>query len=339
MIRTLLLTMAWLAMAGHALADELRVSDFSIRPDETKTIAVELNNPNKTYIALEFYMTLPKGISIVSDDDGYFDAVLNSERSARHTLEVKQSTNGSYHFLCYSSKNNAIKGTEGEIVSMTIKADDGLEGGQLQQGRIFAQKLSDDSENKVTFPDFTFGIDIEGENVNTPVSITIPMAGVTTYRCVQGLDFSGVMDFKAYIIAGYDRDEKTVYTMPVTHVPAGTGLYLVGEPGTYTVPITTHHSNYSNMLVGVQNATSIPSTEGAYTNLTLSTEGASPQFVAATNNTALAANKAYLQLPTALYDGSPVSIKCDDAKEGDLNKDGRVNVTDVMILVRMCLDQ
>ena len=121
MIRTLILTMAWLAVAGHALADELRVSDFTIRPGETKTISVELNNPEKTYIALEFYMTLPEGISIVSDDEGYFEVALNSERSAQHTLEVKQGNDGSYHFLCYSIKNNALKGTI-RIVTSNINA-------------------------------------------------------------------------------------------------------------------------------------------------------------------------------------------------------------------------
>lgn len=334
-----LLTVAWLALAGHAMADNLTIANFSINPGEIKTISVELNNTENSYIAFEFYMTLPEGVFISEDEDGYLMADLNSARINRHVLEASLMSDGSYHFLCYSNNNNTFKGTGGEILSITLTADDSLEGGQELQGLVFNQKLSDNATNKVTFPDFRFNISVKGEQDDTPVTITIPMAGVAIYGSTQGLDFSMSTDFKAYIIAGYDRDEKTVFAMPVTHVPAGTGLYLVGKAGTYTVPTITNHTSYTNMLVGTKKAVTISATDGSYTNLTLSTDGAIPQFTAVGNNTSVEANKAYLQLPTALYDGSPVSIKYDEGKDGDLNKDGKVNVADVMILVKMAINQ
>ena len=100
------LTVALLTWAGNVFADELRVNDFTIAPGETKNISVELTATDKSYIAFDFYMTLPEGISITLDKDGYPDVTLNSARSSGHSLEVAKNADGSYHFLCYSSKKN-----------------------------------------------------------------------------------------------------------------------------------------------------------------------------------------------------------------------------------------
>ena len=137
---SLLLTSALLAWAGNAFADELRVNDFTISLGETKNISVELTATDKSYIAFEFYMTLPEGISITLDKDGYPDVTLNSARSSGHSLEVAKNADGSYHFLCYSSKNKAFVGTNGEILSMTVKADETAKEGTLQ-GSVFNLKM------------------------------------------------------------------------------------------------------------------------------------------------------------------------------------------------------
>ena len=328
------MTVAWLAMAGHALADELRVNDFTIQPGETKTISVELNNPDQTYIAFEFYMTLPEGISIVQDEDGYLDAVLNSERIARHTLEAEQSANGSYHFLCYSNRNNALKGTEGEILSISITADESLDDGVLQ-GVLINQKLSDPDENKVEFDDFTFNITVQAP-APTSVNIVIPAEGATTYCPTYDLDLGGVTDFEAYVAAKYSNGE--VIMLPADDAPAGTALYLQGTPGTYTVPVSETQSTYANLLTGTAAATSINATAGDKINLTLTVSNGTPTFTAATNGMAMLANSAWLQLPTASYQGGSVAVGfLKSGPNADLNEDGRLTVTDVMILVRMVL--
>ena len=158
-----LLTMVWLALAGHAMADDFTIADFSINPGETKTISIELNNTENSYIAFEFYMTLPEGISIPVDEDGFLMAALNNDRINRHMLEVSRMTDGIYHFLCYSNRNNSLKGTSGEIISLTITADGSATTG-VKDGKLFCQKLSDSEENKVVFDDFTFHTTIGGAN-------------------------------------------------------------------------------------------------------------------------------------------------------------------------------
>lgn len=325
-----LLTTVLLAMAGNTLADELRVNDFSIEPGETKTISVELNNPDNTYIAFEFFMTLPEGISIAEDVDGYLDVVLNSSRSSRHTLEVEQSSSGSYHFLCYSNRNNALKGTEGEILSITVTADAAMEGGVLQ-GLLFNQKLSDPDENKVVFDDFSFNITVTSQTP-TEVSITIPVEGTTTYCPSYDLDFNEVTGFKAYVATHYNRIKSTIVMQQAVDAPAGTGLFLKGTPGTYTIPINGTKNSYADMLVGTTTNTTIPTTEGKYTNLTFSSN---ETFIAATSDNTIEANRAWLQLPSTQYNGQTVTIEYDI--DGDMNKDGSLTITDVANLVNMIL--
>ena len=94
----LLLMLVLLTMVGNTYADNLAVEDFTIAPGESKTISIELNNPDSPYIMVEFWMSLPEGVSIPMDDDGYYLAEGNASRFTRsHTLEVNKQ-DGYYHF-------------------------------------------------------------------------------------------------------------------------------------------------------------------------------------------------------------------------------------------------
>ena len=137
--------------------------------------------------------------------------------------------------------------------------------------------------------------------VPTAAHITISSAGMATYCSPYDLDFTDVTGLKAYIITGYDRASTKVYAMRVFDVPAGTGLYLVGNAGNYDVPITSSDSYYINMLVGTLVQTRIETTDGENTNLILT--GTSPQnasFKPLSEGRNFGANKAYLQIPTSV---------------------------------------
>ena len=155
-----ILMMALLTIVGSASADELVVPDFTIAPGQTKVVSVELNNTESEYIAFEFYMQLPNGVSIVKDDGGNLLAELNSTRAPRHSFEVRNDGGGVYHFLCYSGSNAKFQGTEGEIFTMTVTADESLEMGDVLEGLLYTQKLSNPDEEKVEFPDYPFTITI-----------------------------------------------------------------------------------------------------------------------------------------------------------------------------------
>ena len=168
-------------------------------------------------------------------------------------------------------------------------------------------------------------------------TITIPAEGMTTYCPEYDLDFSGETDFKAYIIGGYNKKTSKVVAVEVSEVPAGMGLYLKGKPGTYEVPAAETESYFLNMLKGVTTATTIPATNGDFTNLTLSA-ATKPTFVAASDGSSVAANTAYLQIETAKYNGQPAEILLvGSGLVGDINKDGDVSISDVTTLVNMIL--
>ena len=155
-----LATIMCFAMVAHAMADDFTIADFSIKQGETKTVSIELNNTESSYIAFEFYMTLPEGISIPEDEGGNLMAELNASRINRHNLEVSRMPDGKYHFLCYSGQNNALQGTSGEIISLTVKAADNATEASGLEGLLSTQKLSDPNKKKVTFDNFTFHVTV-----------------------------------------------------------------------------------------------------------------------------------------------------------------------------------
>ena len=165
----------------------------------------------------------------------------------------------------------------------------------------------------ITFVDGTLTVNPESS------SISISQAGMATYCSEYDLDFTNVNDLKAYIITGYDWQSKKVYAMRVYDVPAGTGLYLVGKKGDYVVNTGTSSSYYINMLVGTLSDTWVEPTEGDYTNLRLT--GNSPadaSFKKLSQAMTIIANRAYLQIPTAILDNSSnaVGIIFDDETDG-----------------------
>lgn len=143
--------------------------------------------------------------------------------------------------------------------------------------------------------------------------VNIGSTGYATYCSTHALDFSGVTGLKAYIASGFSPSTGKLVLTRVDEVPAGEGLYLVGEEGTYTVPFTTTDMLYSNFLKGVTTATTIYPTEGIYTNFILSTGSYGVGFYTLSSSGELAAGKAYLQLPTASVSNvKAISLAFDD---------------------------
>ena len=159
--------------------------------------------------------------------------------------------------------------------------------------------------------DFDFGgVDTSGDyfqwkggtfKLVTEATITISSAGVGTFCYGKDLDFSNVTGLKAYIATGYNRTTGNVIVQSVNDVPAVTGIYLKGAPGTYKVPFGESGSYYLNMLVGTTEPTTITPTDGDLSNLLLKSGSKGVGFYGFTNETyTVGANKAYLQIPTSM---------------------------------------
>ena len=142
--------------------------------------------------------------------------------------------------------------------------------------------------------------------------ITIKEIGKTTWCSEYDLDFTNVAGIKAYTATGYNNITKTIWLTRVMEVPAGTGLLVKGDPGTYKIPHAEVQSYYVNMLVGNLGATiSIAAADGDKTNYYLS--GKDGTFVSVNGSANIGKNKAYLQLPTSVFGGTrSIGISYDD---------------------------
>ena len=130
-------------------------------------------------------------------------------------------------------------------------------------------------------------------------TVNVGSTGFATFCSPVDMDFSSVTDIKAYIASGFNPSTGTLVLTRVTEVPAGEGLYIVGDEGSYNVPATTTDMVYSNLLKGVTTATTISPTDGDNTNFILANGSHGVGFYTLSAAGELAAGKAYLQLPTA----------------------------------------
>lgn len=164
-------------------------------------------------------------------------------------------------------------------------------------------------------------------NVNIVVTITSTKEFITlahsqqTFSCPQALDFTG-SDLKAYIASGYD--DGTVILTRVEKVPANTGLLIVGTEGElYKIPYATVKAVYSNFLKPVLTAQTVAATTGEYTNYLYGEVDGVKGFYKSSGSGEVAAQKAYLQLPTSAVAGvKAFSLTFDDPTTGLSSIDG-----------------
>ena len=98
-----------------------------------------------------------------------------------------------------------------------------------------------------------------GEIVALPVEITIGSTEATTFCSEYALDFTDAEGVKAYAATGYNTETGVVTLTRVKTAKAGTGLFVVGDEGTYSIPtIDASADNSLNMLVGTTEEVTIP---------------------------------------------------------------------------------
>lgn len=129
--------------------------------------------------------------------------------------------------------------------------------------------------------------------------VSISANNIRTYSSVFDLDFTNVTGLKAYIVSGFSPSTCTLVLTPATTIPAGVGVLLKGEEGTYVIPHTTTDMIYSNLLVGVPTTTYVYPTDGEYTNFILANGIHGINFYTLSEAGNIAGGKAYLQLPTS----------------------------------------
>ena len=112
-------------------AAALAIESFSIKAGETKTMTIDLNNPNDELTLVQFDLHLPKGLSIKTVGGDLGIDMCDRTNWRKHSLEANEVDGGAYRFLLYSSSNTLISGTEGGIITVNLVADNTFAGGNI----------------------------------------------------------------------------------------------------------------------------------------------------------------------------------------------------------------
>lgn len=168
-------TWVLLAITGNALAAELTVADFSIMPGQQQEVAVAFDNADYECIMLDFWMSLPEGVTIAKDEDGELMYEESSTRFRKsHSMEVAEKDGNTYHILIFSTKNETLKGTSGTLFTLTLEAAANAPQGQ-QQGRFYNQIFSDADRQEHNPADVSFYITVGSND-----ELVTPPAGLQT---------------------------------------------------------------------------------------------------------------------------------------------------------------
>ena len=124
------LTILLLPMVAAATPATLSIEDFTIAAGETKTMLIDLNNPDTEVTLVQFDLRLPTGLSIAVEEEELAVDIADRTTWKKHSLSTS-SVNGATRFLLASQSNAIISGTSGAIISIKLTADNTFNGGDI----------------------------------------------------------------------------------------------------------------------------------------------------------------------------------------------------------------
>ena len=318
-MRKRLLMSALLALScWGALADNLTIPNATLIPGKPQKVSIRLTNGSVRYTAFQFDLKLPDGVRLEKNESDGLKASLNASRVTDHLLYSAEVGANTYRFLAYSMTNAEISGTDGELVNITLAANEGL-GGEVE-AQLEMQVFVDPDGISSVFDDQSCSLSVfTGETE----SITISDAKQVPYYSDKNLDFTDKPELKAYVATGYDKSKGTIWLTRVKQVPAETGFLLMGDPGDYDIPTIDGVSDvyYKNMFKGTLEGTTLYTTDGDYTNYYLSKGDAGVGFYKVTkeDGVKVGANRCYLpiltEIPANGSTGDTELIKVSAAKQ------------------------
>ena len=166
-MRKRLMMIATLALAICNIVkaeDIVTISDFSISAGETKEVSISLTNDD-TYVAFQFDLYLPDGITVES---------FSADRSRipeSTTLDMYQQSDAAYRFISAAIGGKPMVGNSGNIVTLTVKASEGLAYGELT-GYFREVDLSKANATGPTYEEMSFPVTVIEPSVVTVTSVS-----------------------------------------------------------------------------------------------------------------------------------------------------------------------
>ena len=214
---------------------------------------------------------------------------------------------------------SATEVEQGSDVTITITTNEDYELASLfVAGRDVAAEVEN---NQYVIRNITENIEVRAVFRATIATIVMSNDGERTYCSDRDLDFSQSSNFCAYIASGYYPESGWVLLTRVLEVPAGTGIVVRGEKGTYKVPFGHSTAYYLNLLVGNVEQTTVEPTEGDKVNLYLTTGDNGLGFYRFNTSIVMEKNSARLQLPANVLPSNRRSVLIFYEEDADAIRD------------------
>lgn len=117
-----------LPLLSSAANSTLSIEPLTIGAGETKTMLIDLSNPDQQVTMVEFHMQLPQGLSIAAGDNA-FD-IAGRTNWQKHTLYSNEK-DGLIHVMLASPTNALVSGTSGALISIRLTASSTFSGGTI----------------------------------------------------------------------------------------------------------------------------------------------------------------------------------------------------------------
>ena len=233
----LLLSACLLSVGQAAAGTVLTVSDVDVPQGGQATIEIGCEFDTE-YTAFELQLSLPQGLSLLTDDDG--KPIVDRAFEGSHAITGNLlPSNGNYKFTGYSTNENALSlPASGPLLRVTVLADATLTLGSSLTATVTASEFTRTSDSKgENLADVTFAVNIsEFRTILDETSATAPAAeesaNVRVRRTINANEWSticlpfgmtaaqvqaafnngdvqllGLAEFKGWETTAYDEDD------------------------------------------------------------------------------------------------------------------------------------
>ena len=119
-----------LPLASRA-KDTFYIEPVNVVPGESKTITLNLDN-SQVFRGFQTDIELPEGLKIASRSNGNFDISLTDRGSSSFSVSSNLMSDGSVRILGYSTQGESIKGNQGALVRISVRASSDFSGGYIK---------------------------------------------------------------------------------------------------------------------------------------------------------------------------------------------------------------
>ena len=119
-----------LPLASRA-KDTFYIAPVNVAPGDSKTITLNLDN-SQVFRGFQTDIELPEGLKIASKSNGNFDISLTDRGSSSFSVSSNLMSDGSVRILGYSTQGESIKGNQGALVRISVRAASDFSGGYIK---------------------------------------------------------------------------------------------------------------------------------------------------------------------------------------------------------------